>query len=304
LYLEVQFSCILHCEADECQGEIINLFGKRAIEVEGRCKSAIIVKPKQYCNFSEPAELSAEWHDRSPDEEENALTLSLPSVQRSKSLYEQTYQALRTSILCGDLLPGERLIETQLAEQLQVSRTPIREAIRQLQRDSLVSTDAGGGLRVITISTVDAIQLYDCRIALEKLSVQEACQYATTSQLEDLESLVAEAEQLTEQPTINSASLQMLEIDYRFHQLIAESSGNRWLVTFLDQVFDKMALLRVQTTRHNPRVLEIRSEHRQIFEAIAQRNTESAIQAIQDHLVASKTRVVQEVESLQSELEK
>jgi DNA-binding GntR family transcriptional regulator len=219
-------------------------------------------------------------------------------------LYEQTYQALRTSILCGDLLPGARLVETQLAEQLQVSRTPIREAIRQLQRDSLVSTDAGGGLRVITISVVDAIQLYDCRIALEKLSVQEACQYATTSQLEGLEGLVTEAEQFVGQPAIDSTSLQMLEIDYKFHQLIAESSNNRWLATFLDQVFDKMSLLRVQTTRHNPRVLEIRSEHRQIFEAIAQRNTETAVQAIQDHLVASKARVVQEVESLQFELEK
>jgi DNA-binding GntR family transcriptional regulator len=232
------------------------------------------------------------------------LTLSLPSVQRSKSLYEQTYQALRASILCGDLLPGERLVETQLAEQLQVSRTPIREAIRQLQRDSLVSTDAGGGLRVITISIVDAIQLYDCRIALEKLSVQEACQNATVAQLEALEELVTQAERFVEQPAVDLTSLQMLEIDYKFHQLIAESSGNRWLATFLDQVFDKMALLRVQTTRHNPRVLEIRSEHRQIFEAIAQRNAEVAVQAIHDHLVASKTRVVQEVESLQSEMEK
>lgn len=232
------------------------------------------------------------------------MTLSLPSVQRSKSLYEQTYQALRTSILCGDLLPGERLIETQLAEQLQVSRTPIREAIRQLQRDSLVSTDAGGGLRVITISIVDAIQLYDCRIALEKLSVQEACQNASAAQLESLENLVTQAEQFVDQSAVDLNSFQMLEIDYKFHQLIAESSGNRWLATFLDQVFDKMALLRVQTTRHNPRVLEIRSEHRQIFEAIAQRNTEAAVQAIQDHLVASKARVIQEVESLQSELEK
>ncbi|WP_416666345.1 GntR family transcriptional regulator [Egbenema bharatensis] len=229
------------------------------------------------------------------------MTLSLPSVQRSKSLYEQTYQALRTSILSGELLPGERLVETQLAEQLQVSRTPIREAMRQLQRDNLVTTDRGGGLRVTIISVADAMQLYDCRIALEKLSVQEACQNATAGQLETLESLVIQAEQLMEQPELRADSIRMLEIDYKFHQFIAESSGNRWLSTFLDQVFDKMSMLRVQTTRHNPRVLEIRSEHRQIFESIAQRDSDRAIQSIQDHLVASKARVVQEVESLQSE---
>ncbi|PSB09702.1 GntR family transcriptional regulator [filamentous cyanobacterium CCP2] len=229
------------------------------------------------------------------------MTLSLPSVQRSKSLYEQTYEALRASILSGELLPGERLVETQLADQLQVSRTPIREAIRQLQRDSLVTTDAGGGLRVTIISVVDAVQLYDCRIALERLSVQEACHHATPAQLETLETFVVQAEQLAEQPGVAFSSARMLEVDYQFHQSIAESSGNRWLTTFLDQVFDKMAMLRVQTTRHNPRVLEIRSEHRQIFEAIARRNSEAAVQAIEAHLVASKARVVQEVENLQAE---
>ncbi|PSB60904.1 GntR family transcriptional regulator, partial [filamentous cyanobacterium CCP1] len=130
------------------------------------------------------------------------MTLSLPSVQRSKSLYEQTYEALRASILSGELLPGERLVETQLADQLQVSRTPIREAIRQLQRDSLVTTDAGGGLRVTIISVVDAVQLYDCRIALERLSVQEACHHATPAQLETLETFVVQAEQLAEQPGV------------------------------------------------------------------------------------------------------
>lgn len=190
-------------------------------------------------------------------------------------------------------------METQLAEQLQVSRTPIREAMRQLQRDNLVTTDAGGGLRVTMMSVDDAAQLYDCRMALEQLSVQEACRQATSSQLEHLESLVTQAEQLVSQPLVQQNSPQMLDLDYQFHRGIAESSGNFWLVTLLDQVFDKMALLRTQTTRHNPAVLDIRSEHRQIFEAIAQRDNAKAIQAIQSHLLASKERVIQEIKSLQ-----
>lgn len=190
-------------------------------------------------------------------------------------------------------------METQLAEQLQVSRTPIREAMRQLQRDSLVTADAGGGLRVTTISLTDAAQLYDCRTALEQLSVQEACHHATVNQLEMLEKLVVRAEQLAEASPSQTQSSVMLELDYQFHRSIAESSGNLWLVTLLDQVFDKMALLRVQTTHHNPRVLEIRSEHRQIFETIAQRDGSAAIRAIQLHLAASKQRVLQEVQSLQ-----
>lgn len=226
------------------------------------------------------------------------MTISSQPLKRSKSLHEQTYQALRTSILSGDIAPGDRLVETQLAEQLQVSRTPVREAIRQLQREELVTPDSNGGLRVTTISTTGAIQLYDCRIALEQLAVVGACEKASASQIKKLNQCVVSAKELTSKSSHPNSS-QMLDLDYQFHLLIAESSGNTWLVSLLEQVFSKMALLRLQTTNHNPDVLEIRNEHYQVYEAIAQRNVEAATQAIQNHLNASKARVVQEIENLQ-----
>ncbi len=224
---------------------------------------------------------------------------SVVPIQRSKSLHEQTYQALRTSILSGDLAPGERLVETQLAQRLQVSRTPIREAIRQLQKDGLVTVDGLEGLQVTTISAADAAQLYDCRLALETLSVTGACLQMSAEQLLHLEANVREAEQLMLHPPAVLNVMQMLDLDYGFHRLIAESSGNRWLVTLLDQVFDKMMLLRMQTTRQNPEVLEIRIEHGQIYQAIVQRQTEAALAALQEHLLASKARVVGELGELQ-----
>lgn len=228
------------------------------------------------------------------------MTLAVPPIQRSKSLHEQTYQALRASILSGDLVPGERLVETQLAQRLQVSRTPIREAIRQLQKDGLIAADGAGGLHVTTISVVDAAQLYDCRLALEQLSVSGACLHASAAQIKQLETFVIHAEQLTQTSSLDAGLkvMELLDLDYGFHRLIAESSANRWLTALLDQVFDKMMLLRVQTTRHNPGVLEIRIEHRQIFEAIAQRQPEQAVEAIQSHLLSSKDRVVGELEQL------
>ena len=226
------------------------------------------------------------------------MILSSPPLQRSKSLYDQTYQALRTSILSGELAPGDRLVETQIAEQLQVSRTPIREAMRQLQQEELLTADSNGGLRVTTISTTDAVQLYDCRMALEQMAVVGACEKANALQLKKLKQYVVAASSLVKSKSSDLKSFQMLELDYQFHHLIAESSGNKWLVSLLDQVFDKMALLRTQTTRHNPDVLEIRNEHHQIYEAIAQRNVAAATQAVQNHLSASKARVVQEVQNL------
>jgi DNA-binding GntR family transcriptional regulator len=225
--------------------------------------------------------------------------LGLSTIQRSQSLHEQTYQVLRTNIFSGKLAPNERLVETQLAERLQVSRTPIREAIRKLQQEGLVTADANGGMRVATLLIEDVVQLYDCRIALEQLSVAGACDRASVSEIEQLEQYVISAEKLAQSKSAKPTKL--LELDYQFHLLIAESSGNKWLVSLLEQMFDKMFLLRLQTTNHNPGVLEIRQEHRQIYEAIAQRDVKAAKDEICKHLTNSKARVVRAVEILQTD---
>ena len=222
------------------------------------------------------------------------------SIQRSQSLRQQVYEALKQIILRGDLASGERVVETKLAKQLEVSRTPIREAIGQLKREKLIVSKSNGGFKVATLSVKDAIQLYDCRIALEQLSVTSACKQITSKQLKQLEKYVLLAEKLTRSQSSKPDPLKLLEIDYQFHHLVAESSGNQWVLTLLEQVFDQMALLRVQTTKHNPQVLEIRLEHREIYEAIALRDSDLAQATVKLHLMSSKARVVEELESIQN----
>lgn len=222
------------------------------------------------------------------------------SIQRSQSLQQQAYQALKQFILNGELASGERVVETKLAKQLQVSRTPIREAIGLLKREKLIVSKPNGGFKVATLSVKDAAQLYDCRIALEQLSVSNACEHIVPEQLEKLEKLVLEAEKLVDSPSNKTNPMRLLKIDYDFHHLIAESSENQWLLTLLEQVFDKMALLRVQTTKNNPQVLEIRLEHRQIYQAIALKDPDLAQATIKLHLMSSKARVVKELELIQN----
>ncbi|MEM6452691.1 MAG: GntR family transcriptional regulator [Cyanobacteria bacterium P01_D01_bin.105] len=227
--------------------------------------------------------------------------MAIPSapLPRRIALYEQTYQVLRTSIFSGELAPGDRLVETRLAQQLQVSRTPIRDAIRQLQQDGLAAVDAQGNMRVIRLSSADAAQLYDCRIALEKLSVAEACRRLSADERQHLEHLFEQAEKADQRRASNLSLFQRLDADYQFHRYIANLSDNVWLVTLLDQIFDKMMLLRIQTTRHDPDVLEIRMEHHQVFDAIMRSQSEAAVVAIHNHLTASKDRVVKAVIDLQ-----
>jgi len=219
-------------------------------------------------------------------------------LARRQSLQVQAYQALRSAILSGEITAGTRLVETQLAKQLQVSRTPIREAIRQLQQENLITIDTAGTLRVATLSMQDAVQLYTCRIALEQLSVVGACENATDSEISALQDLVVAAEQTERSQSTNA---QLLNLDYQFHRSIARSSGNLWLTSLLDQVFDQMALLRIQTLQRNPQVLEIRQEHREIYGAIASRDPKQAINTIVSHLSASRDRVIREIERLRQE---
>ena len=222
------------------------------------------------------------------------------SIQRSQSLRQQVYEALKRIILKGDLASGERIVETKLAKQLKVSRTPIREAIGQLKKEKLIVSKPNGGFVVTTLSVNDAAQLYDCRIALEQLSVEGACRKIADKQLQQLEKYVLVAEKLVKSQSSRPDVLKLLEVDYQFHHLIAESSRNQWLLTLFEQVFDKMALLRVQTTKYNPQVLEIRLEHREIYEAIALRNPEMAKATVKLHLMSSKARVVKELEIIQN----
>lgn len=228
----------------------------------------------------------------------NERSEQMAPLARKQSLQVQAYHALRSAILSGEIAAGTRLVETQLAKQLQVSRTPIREAIRQLQQENLITIDAAGILRVATLSMQDAIQLYTCRIALEQISVVEACENATDDEISALHDLVLTAEQTERSQSTNA---QLLNLDYQFHRSVARSSRNLWLASLLDQVFDQMALLRIQTLQRNPQVLEIRQEHRQIYSAIADRNTDQAVNTIVSHLSASRDRVIREIERLRQE---
>jgi len=238
-------------------------------------------------------------------------------------LFSKTYLALRQEILSGNLVSGESLIEQTLADRFAVSRTPIREAIRQLQQEGLVEADRGGGLRVTVITIADAIHLYDCRLGLEQVAAMGACENATPAQIEDLQDCLAQANlaplidaegsakkrpgqkalQILAVPSDQADELEnRLRIDQSFHRLLAESSGNPWLADLLNQIFGKMSLLRLTTTYQNPDVLEIWAEHERIVSAIEQRDPQSAAIAVRNHLVASKSRVVQSLQGIRADV--
>lgn len=221
-------------------------------------------------------------------------------------LFSRIYAALRHEILSGQLLPGENLIEQNLADRFAVSRTPIREAIRHLQQEGLIESDNRNGIRVAVITIADAIHLYDCRLGLEQVAVMGACENATHQQLEELARCLTQAQLAAPAPLPRQSEESAEELDHRlqidrnFHYLIAESSGNPWLTKLLSQILNKMSLLGSTVTHRNPSVLEIWAEHERVVDAINARDPQLAAIAMREHLVASKARVVQELQGLQS----
>lgn len=204
--------------------------------------------------------------------------------------------------MSGEIGLGERLNESQLAKQLDVSRTPIREAIRRLQQEQLLTIDSPDGVTIAEISLNSAIHLYDCRIALEQLAVEGACRYATSAQIQILEQNLVHSEAAFKKqvnadnrsaPHYDNQSLQQLELNYDFHRLIAESSQNPWLLSLLEQLANQVKLLRLQILQVPIDVEAIHTEHWQLFDAIASRDTEAATQSIRQHLELSKMRVMQ-----------
>lgn len=227
-------------------------------------------------------------------------------MPHSQTLQERTYLTLRTSILSGQFKLGDRLTEGKLAKLLQVSRTPIREAIRRLQQEQLLTSDSPDGVTIVEISLDSAIHLYDCRIALEQLAVAGACRHATPDQIKALEQNLLNSEAALKPPVksrqwsvLDEAQheLKQLALNYEFHRLIAESSQNPWLISLLDQLSSQIKLLRLQILQVPLDSEAIQLEHETLFQAIQNREIETARQSIKAHLELSQKRVIQVFQS-------
>ena len=213
-------------------------------------------------------------------------------------LHEQIYLSLRASILEGDIGQGDRLVESRLAEEMRVSRTPIREAIRRLQQEGLLTRDPAAGITPAAVSASSAIQLYDCRIALETLAVEGACRHATAEQIAHLQHLQQQADALLEAaPPPDDVALAQRDLNYTFHRAIADASQNPWLVSLLDQLGNQVKLLRLQILQTPPEVAAIQAEHWDIIAAIARRDAPTATAKMRHHLEVSKTRIAQALQA-------
>lgn len=187
------------------------------------------------------------------------------------------YSLILEAIDRGDYRPGDRLVESELAERFGVSRTPIREALQRLETQSMLTRD-GRSLIVAALDHDQMAQLYVVRAELEGLAARLAARHATPEEVRVLAEMVEEDRGLVGDPKA------LARANRRFHGQIHRASHNRYLVQQLDLVHRSMALMASTSLAIEGRGPAALDEHARIVEAIGRGDGEAAAQALRDHI--------------------
>ena len=210
-------------------------------------------------------------------------------------LRDVVYNTLREAILKGELKPGERLMELQLASKLGVSRTPIREAIRMLELEGLAVTIPRKGAEVAKMTVKDMEDVLEVREALDELAAKIACNKITEEQLQTLSKVKDAFEESTKTTDIKQIAM----YDEKFHDVIYEYTGNVRLVNLLNNLREQIYVYRVEYLKNvevYPRLIE---EHETILKALQDRNQELVVEAMRDHVENQATAVTQIIRTQQ-----
>lgn len=200
------------------------------------------------------------------------------SASATSSRADFAYTTLRSAIRNGEIQPGERLREIDLAERLGVSRTPVREALKRLETEGLVAFAPRRGLVVAELDQQQVNELYALREVLEGAAAALSAQHASEFEIETLRDLLKRHEEARG----NTDAL--VQINSHFHQTIYVAARNRYLLDALSSLRDSLALLRETTYTVPGRSTAALEEHREIVRAIRWRDAASAEEAARRHI--------------------
>ena len=192
---------------------------------------------------------------------------------------------IMAAIEAGTYRPGDRLVESELAERFGVSRTPVREALQRLETQAMLVRD-GRSLIVASLDHNQLAELYTVRAELEALAARLAARHATPEEVRVLAQMVADDQRAVRDPEALSRA------NKRFHHQIHLASHNRYLVQQLDLVHRSMALMARTSLAAEGRGETALAEHKRIVDAIAAGDGEAADRALRQHIsMAWETRL-------------
>ena len=206
--------------------------------------------------------------------------VQIMSEYEGMPLRDVVFQTLRKGILRGDLKPGERLMEIQLANRLGVSRTPIREAIRMLELEGLVYNIPRRGAQVAKITEKDLRDVLEVRLGLEEMAVDLALERITPEGLDRL----YQASRNFEKMLGKAGVTELAKADEDFHAIIYEATGNRRLIQLISNLREQMYRYRVEYLKDESNRNTLIREHDELWRSLKDKDKESAEKYMRRHI--------------------
>jgi len=208
--------------------------------------------------------------------------------ERPVTLRQKAYQLLKQKIISGELAPGSLLTESELAVSIGVSKTPVREALSQLEHDKLVSPIPRKGYLVTTITLKDIQEIFEIRLILERAATILAAERITKRELAKVERYL----ELNFDPRDQESFYQYIQANKEFHMEIARASHNGRLIEHLAQVFIDAQRLQYMDLTIGESSWAWQRDHERIIEALRKRDQKSAAAAVEEALEESRTRLL------------
>ena len=220
-----------------------------------------------------------------------------PVEKQEGSLTEQVYHSLRHGIITGTIGGGTRLVETALASEMKVSRTPVREALHKLTLEGFLYSIPRAGYIVEETSETDIKDLFTTRTAIEKIAVHWAIGKITPEEIQRLEMNL----QKTEDVLKSGATESMMDLDAEFHQIIYRAARSKTLYKISQTLSDHTLRFRLACI-HVPELAErAKHGHMKIFQAIQARDTATAEKMVEDHLNTVTNDILNHLEKMRQD---
>lgn len=214
-----------------------------------------------------------------------------PALQRpAVTAADRVLQELLRAIVAGEIAPGSKISEPELAKRFDLSRAPLREALARLERCHLLERTPNAGARVVKLSTENLLSLYQLREELEGLACRLAASQMSDAEIREMQDLLDQ--HLASQRVREGESYYQEAGDLDFHYRIILGSKNPYLINILtDELYHLMRMYRVQLGMNGPRVSRAFDEHKAIINAIANRDGELADLLMRRHIAASRRNI-------------
>ncbi len=209
-------------------------------------------------------------------------------IQNYKPLGEVVFDYLRNAILSGDLKPGERLMEISLAEQLGVSRTPVREAIRKLELENFVEMIPRKGAYVAQLKAKDILDILEIRALFDGYAAAAAAEKMTE---EEVKSLSATLDKFNK-AVAKGDKQAMIDTDNRFHDQLIQATKNRKLIEIVNSLQDQFQRFRIIYFNEFDSYGDMQSSHQELYDAIARHDIRCARERAEQHIKIVENSVI------------